>query len=360
MRVVPLNSPANESRVMVHLDSGKEIELWLEANVDLDKSADCWLFLMLPICMMLGEDLAITGKLSKTAVDAFHSAQAELLIAHPHLKKISLSYTGSLQEPKPKAKGIAAFFSGGLDSTYTAQTIKDIDTLIGVWGFDIPYTLDKHWKLSSTMLEEMATGMGKKLVLVKTNIREISNGLLYWGRDYHGAAMAGVANALSNKVHTVYIAASHIEETKRWGQFPSLSKSFSTEYQQISEHGPLIRTEKALAIANEPKAKLLRVCYRNRTGRANCAKCQKCIRTRLEFDLINAKYRPLGLEAKPTMKELVTIKILKNDFAFFKGSIYWAKEAGYAKTLAPLIGISLARLNSIVYYRLNPETKYKI
>ena len=201
--------------------------------------------------------------------------------------------------------------------------------------------------------------MNKKLVLVKTNIRALSNGLLSWGRDYHGPAMAGLAIALSNQVSRVYISASHIEETKRWGQFPSLSKAFSTDHQDIIEHGALVRTEKALGLGKDPMATLLRVCYRNKTDKANCGQCQKCMRTRLEFALINSPFRPAGLETQPTLLEIMKIKILKNDFAFFKNSIYWARDAGYPKTLMPLIAISLARLNSIFYYYRYPEKKSK-
>jgi hypothetical protein len=76
--------------------------------------------------------------------------------------------------------------------------------------------------------------------------------------------------------------------------------------------------------------------------------------------MINAQFRPIGLETKPKMSELAKIKILKNDFKFFKASIYWAKDAGYPNTLAPLLGISLARFNSIFYYKRHPEKKTKL
>ncbi|MCX6495951.1 MAG: hypothetical protein NTW23_01285, partial [Rhodoluna sp.] len=214
MRIAPVLANPNESRVLVSLDSGREIELWIEATVPLDKKNDCWLFLMLPVGMMLGEDIEVLGTISSTAISAFYNAQEELLEAHPHLTKIKLNTDKATVETIAikKAPGVGSFFSGGLDSVHTAETVKEIDTLIGVWGFDISVTNEKHWKLTSGILEELASGMNKKLVLVKTNIRDISNGLLSWGRDYHGPAMAGLAIALSNHVSKVYVSASHIEE----------------------------------------------------------------------------------------------------------------------------------------------------
>jgi 7-cyano-7-deazaguanine synthase in queuosine biosynthesis len=350
----------NESRILVSLESGKDIELWLKANVDLDNKLDCWLFLMLPVCMKLGEDLEVTGTISQTAVSAFHKAQEELLIAHPHLKKISLLFEGDLQEDIVKPdRTVGSFFSGGLDSTYTAETIRDIQTLVGIWGFDISLKREDHWKLSKDLLEKYSQATGKELILVKTNIRELSNGLLSWGADYHGTALSGVAKALSNHLKKAYISATHTEETKRWGQFPSLSRAFSTDTQELEEHGAVVRTEKAFALADKPETTLLRVCYRNKTDLANCGVCQKCIRTRIEFSLVKAKYRPIGLEKKPTFIELLKVKILGNDFLFFKDSIGWARRAGFPNTYQPLIAINLARLISRVYYRLNPEKKTK-
>jgi hypothetical protein len=345
---------------MASLESGKEIQLWLEANVDLDDKLDCWLFLMLPVCMKLGEDLEVAGTISPTAVNAFYKAQEELLIAHPHLQKISLLHEGELQEDIAKPnRTVASFFSGGLDSTYTAETVKEIQTLVGIWGFDISLKRENHWNLSKDLIEQYSKATGKDLILVKTNIRELSNGLLSWGADYHGTALSGVAKALSNHLKKVYISATHSEETKRWGQFPSLSKAFSTDTQELEEHGAVIRTEKAFALANKPETTLLRVCYRNKTDLANCGVCQKCIRTRIEFSLIKAKCRPVGLEKKPTFIELLKVKILGNDFLFFKDSIGWARRAGFPNTYQPLIAINLARLISRVYYRLNPEKKTK-
>ena len=360
MRIAPVLTNPNESRILVSLESGKELQLWLQASVDLDNKLDCWLFLMLPVCMKLGEDLEVTGTISQTAVNAFHKAQDELLIAHPHLQKISLLHEGELQEDIAKPnRTVASFFSGGLDSTYTAETIEEIQTLVGIWGFDISLKREDHWKLSKDLLEKYSQATGKDLILVKTNIRDLSNGLLSWGADYHGTALSGVAKALSNHLKKVYISATHSEETKRWGQFPSLSRAFSTDTQVLEEHGAVIRTEKAFALADKPEATLLRVCYRNKTDLANCGVCQKCIRTRIEFSLVKAKYRPIGLEKKPTFIELLKVKILGNDFLFFKDSIGWARRAGFPNTYQPLIALNLARLISRVYYRLNPEKKTK-
>lgn len=224
MKAVRITSNRNESKIKLNLDSGVEYRLWLEANVPLNPSSDCWIFLLLPACMKLNEDLEISDTISSTAVAAFYKAQEELLIAHPHLNKITLKYEGDLNEANPaSSRTTGSFFSGGLDSTYTAESIKEIQTLVGIWGFDISLKRVDHWNLSKELLEKYAQQTSKDLILVKTNLRELSNGLLSWGADYHGTALSGVANALSNHLKKVYVSATQIEETKSWGQFPSLS-----------------------------------------------------------------------------------------------------------------------------------------
>lgn len=358
MRIVHLDDSPNRSQVRVSLASGEEHQLWIEANRDLSQIADCWLFLMLPIGMGLAEDIEIVGTLSKTAVTSFYNAQEALLEKHPHLAKINLNHNGELLESLalPSSRKVACFFSGGLDSSYTAETIEEIRSLIAVWGFDIQVWNEKHWKLTSELLQEHADEMGKELILVRTNIREISNGLLSWGRDYHGSALAGVANALSNHLETVYVSSTHSVDTNRWGQFPRLSKAFSTDYQQLIEYGARVRTAKAIALKDNPRTRFIRVCYRNKTGKANCGACQKCIRTRLEFALIGAQYRPIGLESKPSFWTLMNLRIEGNDYSFFKDSIGCAKDQGYPKTLLPSLALALARLRSIFYFKfINPQ-----
>ena len=358
MRIVHVDTSPDESRIKVEFDSGNQTELWIQASVDLEKTADCWLFMMLPVCMGLAENLEVVGTVSETAIASFHNAQTELLERHPHLAKIELTHLGKINqsEPNNQSRNAGVFFSGGLDSTYTAVSVPEIDTLIAVWGFDIPIWNEKHWNLTTDLLEQHAAALGKKLIKVKTNIREVSNGLLSWGRDYHGTAIAAVGNSLSIHLKRVYVSAQHIEETKRWGQFPSLSRAFSTDYQEVIEYGAEIRTAKALALAENPSVRFIRVCYRNKTGLANCGECQKCLRTRLEFGLIQAKYRPLGLETMPSMSRLLKVRIEGNDYKFFKHSISFPRQKGYPKTLSPLIAISLARLKSMYYFKVvNPK-----
>ena len=351
MRATRLDSPSNISKIKLELASGKSKELWIEASVNLSKNSDCWLFLLLPIAMQLGEDLELQGKTTKSAIDAFGKAQNQLLKGHPNMREIKLSVSNPFNdstESVESSRGVGLFFSGGLDSTYEAETLQDVDTLISVWGFDIPVSNSNHWQLTLDLLEPYSKKLNKELIVVKTNIRELSNGLVEWGGDYHGSALAGVSIALTQHLKKNYLAASRQRSEPDWGHSEELADAYSTEQQRIEYTDAIERIAKAHALANNERAKEIRVCYRNVKGLANCVTCKKCVRTRLEFDLINAKYRPANLETKPTFKELISTKVSPWDYLCYIEAFTWARANNFPTPISPRIAVALARLRTIV------------
>ena len=349
MKATRLDSPANISKISLELASGETKELWLEADVELSKSSDCWAFLLLPIAMQLSENINIHGEVTNEAVEAFYRAQKYLLQGHPNMKEIKLAVSNVIDDSNEKvesSRGIGLFFSAGLDSTFAAETLEDIDTLVSVWGFDIPATNSAHWKLTICIIEQYANELSKDLIVVKTNIREISNGLVEWGGDYHGTALAGVSIALTEHLKKNYLAASRQRTEPDWGHSAELAHAYTTAQHIIEQTEGIKRIAKARGIANIPRTQYVRVCYRNVKGLANCGTCKKCVRTRLEFDLINARYRPQGLETRPAFKELLSTKGSTWDYLCYLEALTWARQNKYPGTFAPLIAVSLARLKN--------------
>lgn len=370
MKLNHVMESANRSLANITLASGDQIELYVEATVALDDRADHWLFLMLPVSMMLGEDLEISGKLSHSAIAAFDKAQAEILRGHPKMSPIKLKFDQSFDDSLPKLgdqRKVGLFFSGGLDSTYASETISDIDSLVLIWGFDIPAKNQKHWDLSLEFLEPYAKDIGRDLVVVKTNIRELSNGILQWGGDYHGTALSGVATALSPELRKMYVAAGFVRTEPVWGHSATLYSCYNTDSQEIEETDPVKRIAKAAAIGDNPRTTKVRACYRNITGLANCGACKKCVRTRLEFELVKAQYRPLGLETTPKAIEILRNKLTYWDYLFYLEALGWARQNGFKGTLGPLIVVTATRVKSIfqIYFekvltRLGVEKPKKV
>ena len=356
MKATRLDSPNNISKISLELVSGETKELWIEADVELSKNSDCWVFLLLPMAMQLGENIQIEGKVTKDAIEAFERAQQYLLQGHPHMKAIKLEISNLIDDSTDQvesSRGVGLFFSGGLDSTFSAETLEDIDTLISVWGFDIPTTNSAHWNLTLDIIKPCAKELDKDLLVVKTNIRELSNGLVEWGGDYHGSALAGVSIALTKHLKKNYLAASRRRTEPDWGHSAELASAYTTPNHIIEQTEGIERIAKAYGIANIPRTTYVRVCYRNVKGLANCGTCKKCVRTRLEFDLIKAKYRPQDLETRPAFKELLLTKASPWDYLCYLEALTWARKNKYSGTIAPLIPVSMARLITIGKQRFN-------
>lgn len=350
MKATRLDSPSNVSRINVELASGESKELWIEADVELSKNSDCWAYLLLPVAMQLGENLHIEGQVTKDAIEATQRAQKYLLQGHPNMKEIKLTFSNVIDDSNEveSSRKVGLFFSGGLDSTFAAETLEDINTLISVWGFDIPATNSAHWKLTLELIKPYARELNKELLVVKSNIRELSNGLVEWGGDYHGSALAGVSISLTNHLKKNYLAASRQRSEPDWGHSAELALSYTTPQHLIEQTEGIKRIAKAHGIADIERTKYVRVCYRNVKGLANCGTCKKCVRTRLEFDLIKAKYRPQDLETRPTFKELLATKGSPWDYLCYLEALTWARQNKYSGTLAPLIAVSVARLRTVV------------
>ena len=355
MKATRLDSPANISKINLELASGETKELWIEADVELSRNSDCWAFLLLPIAMQLGENLTVNGQVTEEAIKATQRAQKYLLQGHPNMKEIELKVSTVIDDSNEveSARKVGLFFSGGLDSTYAAETLEDIDTLISVWGFDIPATNTDHWQLTLDLIELYAKELNKDLILVKTNIRELSNGLVEWGGDYHGTALAGVSIALTKHLKKNYLAASRQRKEPDWGHSAELANAYTSPQHHIQQTDGIKRIAKAHGIADNERTHYVRVCYRNVKGLANCGTCKKCVRTRLEFDLIKAKYRPQDLETRPTFKELLATKGSPWDYLCYLEALNWARQNKYSGTIGPLIAVSVARFKAIVKQRLN-------
>lgn len=367
MQARRLDSPANISKISLDLASGETKEVWIEAEVELSKTSDCWAFLLLPIAMRLGENIHIKGDVTKDAIAAFERAQKHLLQGHPNMSEIKLEVSNLIDdspESVESSRGIGLFFSGGLDSTYSAEMLEDVDALICVWGFDIPAKNSNHWQLTLDTLRPYAKDLNKDLTVVKTNIRELSNGLVEWGTDYHGSALAGVSIALTKHFKKNYLAASRQRKQPDWGHSAELSDALATPNHLIEQTGGIERIAKAHAIAEIPRTKLVRVCYRNVKGLVNCGTCKKCVRTRLEFDLVNAKYRPQILETRPTFQELRESKVTSVDYLCYLQAFTWARQNKYSGIVAPFVAVSLARFRAILENKFpsyfDPEKKSKV
>ena len=92
--------------------------------------------------------------------------------------------------------GVAALFSGGVDSWATVIANPDITHLVFVRGFDIGVEQTELGDTVEARLRASAAELGLPLVTVQTNLRELSDEIIGWERFY-GCAAAAVSLLLA-------------------------------------------------------------------------------------------------------------------------------------------------------------------
>ncbi|MBF9237030.1 hypothetical protein I2I05_06440 [Hymenobacter sp. BT683] len=203
----------------------------------------------------------------------------------------------------PNNRHAASFLSGGIDSLSTLrlnqlnfsedhpQRIKDG---IMVFGFDIAgreheKNHEEQFEIALQALENIASESNINLIPVYTNIRHLNDDISFWMTKSHGAALAAVGLALSNRINSVYIGSSYdIANMQPWGSHPILDSNFSSQYLAVHHDGAeLSRLEKTEIVANwNLGLNNIRVCVANE-GVLNCGKCEKCVRTMFQLYALN-------------------------------------------------------------------------
>ncbi|HEV8004184.1 MAG TPA: hypothetical protein VGP63_30245 [Planctomycetaceae bacterium] len=219
--------------------------------------------------------------------------------------------TAPLVEPQQASTGgTGLFFSGGVDSFFSLlRHREEITHLIFLRGFNVK----QKQVVDDAVLPAIraaAARMNKTLVEVSTNIREFSDGIVDWALDYHGAALAAVAQLLAPTLNKVYVASTHSErDTFRWGSHLFLDPLYSTETLSLIHDGAnATRVEKVAAIANDRLVQqTLRVC--NKAGASNCGRCEKCLRTMINLRVAGALEQVVTFDRQLRLNEVRLIHV---------------------------------------------------
>lgn len=215
-----------------------------------------------------------------------------------------------------------SFLSGGLDSLATLRANRldfprdhprSIKDCLVVYGFDFGGRegVDRQHELferAVSSLSTIARDAEVTLIPVYTNIRHLDDDVDFWMQEFHGAALAAVAHAASNRLTRVNIAStSKIPRILPWGSHPLLDPNYGSTDLRISHDGlRYSRLEKAGLIAGWDTAlENIRVCNENPPDVLNCGRCEKCVRTMLEFLAVGGLSRTSAFLAKDVSRELL-------------------------------------------------------
>jgi exopolysaccharide biosynthesis predicted pyruvyltransferase EpsI len=189
-------------------------------------------------------------------------------------------------------RAIAAF-SGGVDSIFTA--LRHGGTQLGpaafpvrdflmVHGFDIHLERERDFRELIERTQPFIDELGATLHIVRTNIKYQSQ--QDWEHSY-GAQIASVLHQFGPNFQYGLIGSgepySHLPIA--WGSHPGTDHLLSgANFEIVHDGAGFSRTEKVAHIASNVTARrTVKVCWQGEHQGRNCGKCEKCVRTRLNF-----------------------------------------------------------------------------
>ena len=273
--------------------SGHRVLRWRLPEPPPRLTADPLVPTLLLLAMRRGEDLRLEGGASPRLLAATEAVQDLILgwdadvrrrraIATPPQRRARID--AELRDPLPRAAGVAAFFTAGVDSFYTVlRHLDEIDALVYVHGLDV--ALENRGLRARVVrgIRRAADELGKPLLEVETDVRRFSDPLIGW-TAYNGTVLASVAHLLSPRFGTMYVPATLTAGRLRpLGTHPHLDHLWSTEEVELVHDGmEAERLDKVrLRARSEAARRSLRVCWTNADGAYNCGHCEKCLRTML-------------------------------------------------------------------------------
>jgi hypothetical protein len=210
---------------------------------------------------------------------------------------------------------VGAFFSGGVDSFYTALTRRaEITDLIFVHGFDFSLDDTAVRRRASRAAREAAGELGKNLIEVETDYRTHLDRYLHWPL-LHGPALAVIALLLQGRLRKVLMPSTHsYRRLTPLGSHPLLDPLWSTERLEIvHDAAGTVRPRKIAYIAESKLAmRHLRVCWQNVEGAYNCGQCDKCLRTMVNLRVAGALERCTTLPHKLNTRRVARTRF-RND-----------------------------------------------
>jgi hypothetical protein len=266
--------------------------------------------------MQWAAPVAVHGQVSPSLLQNLEEFQAAWSAWEPqryHPVKISADVEQEQPPAESSDKAIVAF-SGGVDSCFTVfrhrsdrcgRWQRNLQAGLMIHGLDIPLEEQQPFTKAAEKSKALLASLGVELIPLATNFRQLP---LDWENAF-GTALASCLMLLEGGYTTGLIASSFPYQALSfpYGSNPITDWMLSTKAFQIVHDGAAFpRLEKMGEIAHWPEAlQSLRVCWQGSQKDHNCGRCEKCVRTILNF-------RILGVGLPECFEEDITDEQIRN------------------------------------------------
>lgn len=256
---------------------------------------DGHVFAILLYAASQGKPLKVHGTVSHSALRNIEELQLAWCRWKPDsYKKIEIipDRVEHTRKIRTEEKAISAF-SGGVDATFTAlrhtKILPDLlryplRSVLMVHGFDVEIYNKEDFEQLTRRVRPTLDFLGLELRAIRTNSREIN--LQNW-KDSHGLELAACLHMCSDEFEFGLIGSSYSYDTLElpWGSNSATDHLISgNNFSIVHDGAGFSRTDKVVVIKGFPIAcKTLKVCWAGADQSGNCGKCEKCVRTQLNF-----------------------------------------------------------------------------
>jgi hypothetical protein len=254
----------------------------------------------------IGKPLKVHGGLTRTALRNFEELSLLWNRWRPNLyHRFEIIPERCIDEVNVPAEPAAiAAFSGGVDSTFTAlrhassnptnpRTRYPLRAALMVHGFDVDVYNFEDFRQLVERVRPLVDALGLDFRVLRTNSRDLR--LQDW-RDTASLQLAGCLHMFSTKYQYGLLGSTkaYDELVLPYGSCPLTDQLMTGgNFSVVHDGAGFSRTEKVAAIAQDPLAcQVLKVCWAGADQSKNCGRCEKCIRSQLNFLAVGAKTPP--------------------------------------------------------------------
>lgn len=265
-----------------------------DSATELSTTADPWVILCLHKMLRAGGTFYVNGAVSASLLDNLEKYCACWQTMKPEYNHISIVPETEIQdERKPLKDSAIMTYSGGLDASFTlfrhktgraGRNTKNIERAVLLFGAaDTPLSKPDEFKLHAKNAKALCDDMGVEFSTVETNFCTYPND---WEME-HFNVIVGMLYFFINYPYKITASSLCVLPVsyKTWGSNPITDLMLSSDaVQVVSDDVAYDRIMKAEVVKNWNLAKdKMRVCWAGEDKSKNCGKCEKCIRTMLDF-----------------------------------------------------------------------------
>lgn len=270
--------------------------------------------------------------------DIFHSW-------YPQFGRIAVKPQALSAVHVERAGRTASFYSGGVDSLYSALKRSRVEPLpsplthlIFMRGVETRLSQSEGVDGSIRLAEEVAERLGVQCLIGETNIRTVVP--LHWEDYLFGSALAAIGLSLATGFDFVCIPSSFgYSHLVPHGSTVVVDELFSTECLSIVHDGAEVtRAQKVARCIEWDRAltlRYLRVCMRNSGGAHNCGHCYKCVRTAVALAAVGAWEDAETFQDKSRAHWEATMR--KDHLAFTEQNLSLLEETRYDPALLRMV-----------------------